>query len=220
MSADLHRLLRIDPLADAEQITGKSYKDDTETMRLGFGLHLELAAAKERAARETRDSYFSMDLAETLGLYADMGFEQVLCDEFEGTAYDGEPAPAETFRILWNTDGVLATVESYQGTRRNATKVYYNVLIDDRSDLGSRTSSGRLHDGDVWVGDHDGREGIRTNLERLSEIGSFLPVWVASPFLWLVTYAETKGDYDYEAINAERISRLPEHVRRAIGGVA
>lgn len=222
MSADdLAGLLRIDPLSDAEQITGQSYKDDQATMEIGFGLHLALSAAKERAAREANDSYFSMDLAQTLALYADMGFTEILCDEFPGVSYDGSPAPTETFRILWHVDGVLATVESYRGTDRNSTKVYYNVRLDsdwDRSDFWARTSSGGMRD-DVWVGNHDAREGVRTNLARLSEVGTFLPVWVEQPFLWLVTYAETKGDYDYRAINEARIARLPVDVQRAIAGV-
>jgi len=217
--AEFSDLLKTDALADAERITGKSYKDDEETMRLGFGLHLVLGAAKEAAAKAARDSYFSMNLAETLALYADMGFTEVLCDEFGGISYGTESAPAETYRILWR-DGILATVESHQGTHRNATKVYYNVAVHDRSDLWSRISSGSMTDGGVWVGDHDAREGIRTNLARLGEIGTFLSTWVKRPFLWLVTYAESKGDYDYAAINAERISRLPADVQAAIGGAS
>lgn len=220
MSADLSRLLATDPLADAERLTGKSYKDDPETMSLGFGLHLLNSAAKESAAKAVGDSYFSMDLAETLALYAALGFVEVLCDEFTGTAYGDTDAPVETYRILWHADGLLATVESYGTTGRNCTKVYYNLDIFDRRDLWSRTSSGRMVGDDVWVGDHDGREGIRTNLNRLREVGNFLPVWVESPFLWLVTYAESKDDYDYAAINAERIGRLPAHVQAAISGGA
>lgn len=217
---EIHKLLARDALADAEVFTGQSYKEDKETASLGFGLHMLYAAEKESALQEAKDSYFNMDLAETLALYADMGFTEILCDEFKGTAYSGELAPTETFRILWHTDGLLATVESYQGTRRNSTKVYYNLDVADRGDLWSRISSGGLADGDVWVGDHDAREGIRTNLARLSEVGTFLPTWVERPFLWLVTYAESKGDYDYKAINAERISRLPESVQAAIAGGA
>ena len=214
-------LLSYDALSEAERITGQSYKDDDSTMRLGFGLHMMHAQDKEAALRRAADSYFRMDLADTLALYADIGFTEVLCDEFAGSTYGDEPAPTETFRILWHPDGVLVTVESYNATDRNSTKAYYNLAVTDRSDLWSRTSSGRLTDGDVWIGDHDAREGIRTNLARLAEVGKFLPTWVEAPFLWFVTYAETKDDgYDYAAINAERISRLPQHVRDAIGGAA
>lgn len=215
---DLARLLSIDPLAEAERMTGKSYKDDNETMRLGMGLHMIHAETTERALKAAQDSHFSMGLADTLALYADMGFVEVLRDEFVGTTYSDEPCPAETFHILWR-DGILVTVESYNTTGRNSTKAYYNVAIRDQSDMWSRTSSGRLTDDDVWVGDHDGRQGIRTNLARLAEVGDFLPVWREQPFLWLLNYAETKGEYDYAAINADRIGRLPAHVQYAIGGV-
>lgn len=206
-------LLSYDPLAEAERVTGQSYKDDEATMRLGFGLQVMHSRDKEAALREVRDSYFSMDLSETLALFAEMGFEEVLCDTFTGNG------SAETFRILWNPEGLLATVESYRGTHRNAAKVYYNLAVRDSSDLWSRTSSGSMPVDDVWVGDHDAREGIRTNLDRLREVGDFLPVWIEAPFLWLVNYAETKdAGYDYAAINEERIGRLPEHVRDAIKG--
>lgn len=214
-------LLSFDALNEAEKITGKSYQEDRETSALGFGLHMMQNEIKESALRAARDSHFRMNLAETLALYADMGFTEVLCDEFVGTTYGDEPAPVETFRILWHPEGILATVESYQSTGRNNTKVYYNIALADPrlNNTWSRVASGSLTGDDIWVGDHDAREGIRTNLARLREVGTFLPVWIERPFLWLVTYAETKGDYDYQAINEGRISRLPADVQAAIAGV-
>lgn len=213
MSADdIAALLAFDPLGQAERLTGESYKDDGATMSLGFAMHMEHNRRKADALQAARDSHFAMNLAETLALYAEMGFAEVLCDEFAGTDV------TETFHILWHPEGLLATVESYGGVRRNCSKVYYNIAMRSTGDMWSRTSSGRLMPGDVWVGDHDAREGIRTNLDRLREVGDFLPAWVERPFLWFVTYAETKRDYDYAAINAERISRLPAHVIAAIRG--
>lgn len=213
-------LLAYDALSEAERITGESYKNDESTSAIGFGLHLMHARDKEAALAEAHDSHFRMDLADILALFADLGFEEVLCDDFKGTARNDEPAPAETFRILWHADGLLATVESYGTTGHNMSKVYYNLKVTDETNLWSRTSSGHFADG-VWVGDHDAREGIRTKLSRLREVGDFLPVWVERPFLWLVNYAETKRDgYDYAAINKDRISRLPENLRKAIGGAA
>lgn len=220
---NLDRLLSFDPLAEAERVTRNSYKDDKGTMALGFLMHLDHGVEKRDALKAADDSWFNMNLADTLDLYRRMGFVEVLCDEFTGRTYSGEPAPTETFRILWHDKGILATVESHGGTRRNATKVYYNVAVTS-PDWYQHISSGHLagaNDRKVWVGDHDAREGVRHNLAQLEGVGDFLPVWVERPFLWLLTYMDTDVDgCDYKAINAERIGRLPQHVQDAIGGAA
>lgn len=224
--AELRRLLYTDALAEAEKITGKSYKDDEKTSRIGMALHMALNAAKTAALQEAADSHLGMNLDETLRLFYMMGFDEVLCDEF--TARSSQPGINETYRLLWRQDGLLATVESYAGIRLNMSKVYYNIEFP----RGSHTvmdvlSSGKMWSDDwdspegrrVWIGDHDAREGIRYRLRRLEEVGTFLPVWVEQPFLWFVTHEETKdADYDYKEITNERISRLPENIQYAIRG--
>jgi hypothetical protein len=218
----VHDLLRFDPLASAENLTGLSYQEDEATMALGFLMHADHSKRKEAVLQQADDSWLNMNLEDTLALYERLGFEEVLCDEFLGRSYSGEPAPTETFRILWHPKGILATVESYMSDRRNNTKIYYNVRIHDKSDRSwwDRTSSGHLHKSkDVYVGDHDAREGVRNAIERWEEVGEFLPVWVEPPFLWLLTYTDSDVEgYDYEAINASRIQRLPQHVQDAIRG--
>lgn len=221
--SDIDRLLSVDPLADAERVTGKSYKEDKGTMALGFLMHLDHSAKKDAALKQADDSWFSMDLAQTLSLYDDMGFEEVLCDTFAGRTYEDEPTATETYRILWHPKGILATVESYRGAGRNAAKIYYNVDITGSTDWHHATSSGSIArsvtDRKVWVGDHDAREGVRRAIERLGEVGEFLPVWVKRPFLWFLTYTDTdEVGYDYAAITEERTSRLPQHVQQAIAG--
>lgn len=211
MRDQIKDLLAVDPLAEAEQITGKSYKDDEDTAALGFALHLANSAAKKHALTSAGDTHFSSTFAEQLDVMAGLGFTEVLHDSFTSKwGYD------ETFVILWHEDGLLAEVESYSGTRRNTAKVWYNIRPDDRRDFWSYTSSGHYTDDYVWCGDHDIREGAAAKINGLREHGEFLPVWQASPFLWLLTYAETEGHFDYEAINASRINRLPAHVRAAV----
>lgn len=82
----------------------------------------------------------------------------------------------------------------------------------------------------VWVGDHDGREGIINALEGLQTVGEFLPEWIQQPFLWLVHYGEfrtierdasisshKRGDV-LEQLSQARIAKLPLHVQDAIRG--
>lgn len=227
----LHELLGRDALHEAEQITGESYKDDERTMRIGLLRHLALNEAKKAALQVAGDSYFSMSLAELLSLYSRAGFEEVLCDVFMG--HDGP----ETFRILWNPEGILATVESYYGDRVNTTKIFYNVeeTTEDHREAWARHSSGHYHRKSydagtrIWVGDHDAREGVINAIIRFKQIGNFLPQWVENDVFSLLTYTEwsdqPKTSWDEssayrKAITDERWSRLPENVREAIGPVS
>lgn len=69
----------------------------------------------------------------------------------------------------------------------------------------------------IYVGNHDGREALRLHIRQLRKHGSFLPQWVSCDFLWLLHYMDTKrDDYDYKAINKERVAMLPKHIQKAI----
>lgn len=221
----IDRLLKFDPLDQAERITGYSYKDDKETSTLGLGLALLHNERKREALAATGDSHFHTTYIEYIELLQDLGFEISLQEYFEGDRYNDSPPVNEGFTVLWHPDGILATAESY-GTGLNSSKVYYNVMIDQsREDYYGAFSSGHFnlpsYDAGIkiWVGDHDGREGIKHNLNRLREVGEFQAQWIERPFLWLLTYMDARpghGNYAHEKINEERISRLPEHVRNAI----
>lgn len=71
----------------------------------------------------------------------------------------------------------------------------------------------------VWCGDHDGREAIKNNISLLAENGVFLKKWIEIPFLWLLHHGNTKGHYDYEEINKNRISKFPQHIKEKMGFV-
>lgn len=69
----------------------------------------------------------------------------------------------------------------------------------------------------VWSGDHDCREAIKNNINLMVENGEFITQWKSQPFLWLIHHGDTKEEgYSYEAINKERLSKLPEDVRKKI----
>jgi len=75
----------------------------------------------------------------------------------------------------------------------------------------------------VWVGGHDCREALITNIKALFENGVFLKEWKECPFSWLTNY------YDHKDSNARYpftshydktrkiISQFPIHVQNAIG---
>jgi hypothetical protein len=64
----------------------------------------------------------------------------------------------------------------------------------------------------IWVGNKDGREGLRYSINSLLEQGKFIP-WVETPFLWFLTSNDTKEKYDYNEINQQIISTFPKEVR-------
>lgn len=208
---DIGSLLRFDPLAEAEKITGHDYKTDEDSGLLGFGIAIKHNERKAKALAATDDSHYGITFAGMTELMGRLGFEVVLT-----RAFTGRDGVGEKHLVLWHPDGILGTVESYQGDMLNIAEVYYNVRPHEEYLPWSVTSSGQYRDG-VWIGDHDAREGIRFNLAALREHGDFVNPWVFRGWVWLLNYTDTNGEYDdYKAINEAAIAQLPEHVRSAI----
>lgn len=211
-------LLKIDPLAVAEKITGISYKDkafgeglDNPATALGLLLMQAHAKEKEAALRETNDTVFSNELPRYLTIIEKFGFEQVLADEWQSTW-----GPTETLYIFAHRKGLLLSFDTFGGNRVNAAKVYYNwkPSIDEWWDC---RSSGHMTEGGIWVGDHDAREALIHNLNKLNNRGAFVSPWAERPFLWLLNFDEPKvAGYDYRAITEARIARLPDWVKATI----
>lgn len=210
--------LRFDALSEAERVSGQSYKEDDATSKLGLAMHVMHIQNKERLLRESGDSYFSMRFWDHKNLYLGLGFSMVWREYFTGSGGD------EIYAVFWHPEGLLATLESYGGERTNSAKMYYNYSHPDVYFDWKLKSSGH-YNGDVWIGDHDAREGICYNLDALRAEGEFLPVWVERPWLSLMNYAEGREldglSYDersqiYKQTTERKISELPEHVRRAI----
>lgn len=220
MTEDFQRLLDTDALAEAEKITGRSYKEDPLTKALGFGMHIRLTETKREELALRDDTYYASPWTDTLRIYRDLGFEIVHSHRFPSSRQTVE---LDAFVVLWRLDGVLATAESY-GDATNSSKIYYNWRPNE--DLESRwgiTSSGGFHresydaGDEIWVGHHDVREAIRHKLARLESNGTFVVPWVARPFLWLLDYSQPKVEgFDYKKITGGVVATLPEHVLVAI----
>lgn len=218
--SEFNQLLSFDALSTAEKLTGKSYKEDEATMRMGFAMHLLNGECKRNELALRDDTVHSNPWSHTLKVYADLGFETVYAKAFRGRY------GTEEFEVLWRSDGLLAKVESFTLAGRvstNHSDLYYNWRPNPEVDRWEYTSSGHCHtpsydQGDhVWIGHHDVREAMRHKIAQLEAHGEFLTPWVERPFLWLLTYMDTKDpDYDHKAITASVIAELPEHVRKAI----
>lgn len=216
-------LLAFDPLAEAEKITGESYKDSDGTAVLGMLMMASHVQEKEAALTVRDDTTFSNALDRYLRIAADEGFRVVLVDPFD-SEYGHE-----AYYMLWHDDGILLEFDTFCGDHVNSGKFLYNFRMPTAPDARSAawralSSHGPIagHD-DVRTGDHDCREALRFNLARLRAHVELVSPWLAMPFgaRYPLNYMEWKADDETRAKAAgDRLSRLPEDVRKAMGVAA
>ena len=238
--------LRYDALSEAERCTGKSYKEDKDTEALGVMMHLRHVQHVNDMLVAAGDTSFSRDAGWTLNSLKQAGFVVLLKESFAGEGYHGEPAPDERFYILFcERRGILVTMETYgRGSETrpeggvNTLKFYLNWRPNtpDSQITGysghcikdpgakfvvpeNKAWEQPAHPALAFVVGYDGREGMFSRLQQLEETGEFITPWLEAPFLWLLTYMDTKPKgYDHKAITAARIAKLPESVQAAIKG--
>ena len=176
--------MRFDPLAEAERITGKSYKEDKDTEALGLQLHFAHVQNKRRVMENAGDTDFSCSMIKFDHILRSNGFEPVGAELVESDRcwlY---------WHAYWRSPGQLLLCEylDWIGERGaepsmcvNNAKCWYNWRPDSTDNHWEYTSSGHFakdEDDLVWIGDHDAREGIITSLNRLAANGEFLEPWV------------------------------------------
>ena len=218
-------LINFDPLQEAEQLTGVSYKEDETTSMLGLALAISHNVVKDAHLTAEDDTLLMNDLDRYQRIITEMGFELVLDLPFEAPGWDaGEPPRKERYFIYAHCDGLLLSFDTYQGVRVNGGHVYYcwkNKPSTERN--WGVTSSGSMRpDGQgelYWAGNHDCREALRHKIGNLRQHGTFLQQWPSGHqmFLWFLHHQDTKDDgYDHVAITNSRIQMLPEWVRTMI----
>lgn len=254
----IKELKNLDPLLQAEKLTGSSYKKDNATSLLGFAIHIEKSREMNKLMDETNDTRFSEKTEDYLDKVKSFNFEQILKEDFQS---DGI---TESLYIFWHKEySILLSFDTYKGSR-NGSKFYYNWSPNDRKSRADVTSSGGYNgfywksdfseeqpfiaepiweDGvswedynllnkewrqksdifvsdnnlkALWVGDHDGREALKFNINNLAKNGEFVKNWKKRPFLWLLHHGDKKTG-NYQEINQERINRFPDYVKNCIG---
>lgn len=220
---DLDKLLKFDPLDTAEKITGVSTADaelqgfENPAMAVGFVLMQENAAAKEEWLTELDDTSFHNKLERYQRIIEKFGFEQVLADNFT-SKWDNH----ENYFIYAHRKGLLLSFDTFNQTSVNGGKVYYqwrpSVPLDETHGCRSSGCFENYDTDPVWIGDHDCREALIHNLNKLNNRGEFVSPWIKRPFLWLLHHGDTEAEnYDYKEINETRIERLPQWVKDFIG---
>ena len=227
----IQELMDVDPLEVAEKIMGKSYKEDNRVSGLGLLVQLDKSHNMRALMDLTDDTKFSEDMENHLRISKTLGFNIIYQeDKLIENKYRKGDSYLETFYVLWHNDGILMVCDTYCTKARNSATIYYNLESKgELCDLYSVISSGHYaKDRNILIGNHDAREGLRHNINKLRAVGNFLPVWIDNPRPWISPYWDTSdwkhGDgVDYkgrEAIRestvADRIAKFPQHVREAI----
>jgi hypothetical protein len=223
---NLDKILNTDPLQLAEQVTGKSYKDDEATSALGLFAMLANNLIKEEALKAADDTYYNIPTADFLRIIEADGFVVL-----RSVPIVGDEGRLDTQYVLWNPDeGLLMHCDTYYGQKTiNSCTVYFNWRQRVRGGGFPDSCSGH-YTGDfdnkeallTWVGHMDGREGLIHKLTKMRADGAFQRQWVERPFLWLLSYVDDralpKDDRvpGYEACNAKMIATLPPDVQACI----
>lgn len=285
----IKKALAFDSLQEAENMTGKSYKEDDATGWLGMILHMEHSSKMNKLMEETNDTKFNETEQDYFKKVSDFGFKSLVILPFKN-----ENNVEERLHIMfhydysillvwdthtWKDDGSWAkSGKSVPPPSRNGGKFYYNWIPNNGVRNGCTSSGSYIDNGDtnmsyscmfnpdltphilpkefrdiepklkdydyntfksksqewdskvksyladhptimIWSGDHDCREALKFNINRLAENGTFLKKWNEQPFLWLLHYMDTKKEgYNYKSINEERIAMLPIDVQELIKG--
>jgi hypothetical protein len=134
-------LQKFDGLHEAEQVTGKSYKEDKGTESLGFLLHIEKGAAMREMLSQVGDTQFSNKVNDYLRITSGFGFEVAYQESFK----DLERNKEESLYVLFNKElGIILCFDTY-GENVNGGDVYYN-WSPNSMDCYRLTSSGRF----IW----------------------------------------------------------------------
>jgi hypothetical protein len=214
----VEQVLNFDPLASAEEMTGESYKTCKLTEAIGVLSHFDHNQRKRELLKSIGDTYFSMTWDELKALLPNLGFQILAIEEFPG-----DDNHTEEMIFAWDpVRSALLTAHSYWGRKSvNTGTVYFCWKPTDRNDWAlNRCSSSPLEVNGEYVGrsyGYDIREGLKHFLETADRKGTFFKKWPGKPWLWLLNFSDTRDkNYNYDAINARRISMLPKEVQELI----
>lgn len=122
---DLKKLLNYDSLAEAEKITGVSYKGDDTTTGLGMLLMWDNAEKKEKILSAQDDTLFSETESEYLRKVMDFGFEILSKEGFKSTGWKDEEIKEQFYIMFHREYSIFLVWDTFRG-HRNGGKMYYN----------------------------------------------------------------------------------------------
>ena len=231
-------LLNFDGLAEAEKVTGKSYKNDKGTESLGFLAVMLNAEEKNQALIKSNDTHNGISADDTFILLEENGFELLSKNDYERkNPYTTKGDIEESSLVFyWNpTLHILVKLETYPSSKRinenstgwddelfepyikiNSINMKYTIRPTNINEFWSNCVSSGGMNGDVFVGDHDIREGFVHKLNKLKEYGEFQP-WLfgGGQFLYFNHYM-FEDNYDREDEKEKIIAQWPDDIKEEI----
>lgn len=224
----IEKELRKDSLADAEIVTGKSYKEDALTVLLGMALMLENNKNKQALLELTDDTNYGTSAEDYIKIAGRIGFNVVLQEEFYSTKWKQK----DTYYILFHEKGLLLFLETFglnekgQKTVNKATCYFNWKSANPDKSWPSIPISGSVTQEHIFYGDFHALEALVHNFTILNNEGKFVWQWVSCPHLWLITYEEPEAVKDekdfkvtckyYDKINDLRLSKLSQEIQSGI----
>jgi len=209
---------------DALNYAHQQVSEGKEGNALGMVLHMGSSKRKQEMLEGLNDTTLNMKTEDYIICIQSIGFKRVLEIPFH-TLHCGKERD-DTFYLFWHDDGLLLRMDTFSGNR-NTADIYFNYSPNDQTRLwdGIDGCSGGFSGEEgkyFFVGSIDAREALKYKLQKIRAQGKFLNPWKKCGFLWLIHYGDTNGkkygEYDYDAINQERIVMLPKEIQAAIKG--
>lgn len=189
-------MLKFDPLQAAEDLTGRSYKQDSVTEALGFALMVQHGQTKAKLLEESGDSTLSNELKKYKQIISEIGFEPAASFPFQRPGWGQEDSPVDDVLFVYahRQYGIVLVFDSYCRDRVNGGNFFYcwrsnggeTWNLNSSGSYESETHPDWRHDPQFdkgnpedlyWAGSHDCREAIRHKISALASNGNFLPKW-------------------------------------------
>lgn len=213
---DLKKLLDLDPIKLADDVTGDREQSDA----LGFAISFIRGRMIKKEMKDRNDTYYGIPLTDFRRIMIETGFELIYEEEFVAKGYDGEE-DRDIQLIYWKDDeALLLSVDSYWNQKSiNSGRIYYNwasdILNMNEIYAYGLISSGHFvkTDPPIWSGQYDIREALNYHLENLRTYGHFLSPWVETPYLWLLHYMDSKvNGYSVEEIVKRKLGKVDKRI--------
>lgn len=214
-------LFRIDPLYEAEKVTGRSYKEDKLTSDLGMLFHLQHTRNKKQMLIQNLDTHYSMLYSDYIKVVEDLSFKKL--DEWFYNSKDNDFKEVMTH---WYHDaGIYLVTETFtwdEGrTSLNTAYLYMCWISDDPYYNYGITPSGKnfkVGERYGFQGNIDVREGLRFNVDTLLDKGDLKnPFPEKVDFLSIISYTEKHLNYEnYMALMERKKELLPTPIKKLL----
>ena len=146
---NIDQLLKTDALSVAEEITGKSYKTDEETSKLGMGIQMTLGSLKTQMLTDMGDSCFRTTETKYIEIIESIGFKEVYKEDFIRKS-EYSPDREDTFYIFFDYNrNIILSFDTYgwssddEERTVNGSNFFFNLAINSPN-FHTATSSGHM----------------------------------------------------------------------------